>query len=258
MSLDATRSTLANAQSVLRNETTQSGKGNSELRKDDFMNLFMTQMSNQDPTSPMDSAGMATQMAQLGTMEQLENLNKGMEALNKTQSSIANHQALNFIGKDVMLEANEVALYEGQGQPVYYNLDQEMADMQVTIEAQDGTPIYSESLGLQPAGKHRFSWEGTNDRGTLMGDGLYKIRLLARKPDGTSEEITAFNSGKVNQVDFQGGQAYVSAQGRKMPVSQIKSVDNASQRIFGNAQPLGPMRELKPMGPLKEPKESIQ
>ncbi|MDT8447040.1 MAG: flagellar hook assembly protein FlgD [bacterium] len=258
MSLDATRSTLANAQSVLRDEAIKSGKGNSELGKDDFMNLFMTQMSNQDPTSPMDSAGMTAQLAQLGAMEQLEKLNKGMEALNKTQSGMANHQALSFIGRDVMLDANEVALTQGSGQPVYYNLDQEMTGLKVSIEAKDGSPVYSEDLGLSSAGKHRYVWDGKNDRGTLMGDGLYKIRLIARHADGTSEEVAAYNSGRVNQVEFQGGEAFVNAQGRKLPVSQIRSVDNSSQQVFGNAKPLPLMRELRPQGLIKDPKEIVE
>jgi len=255
VTLDATRSTLSNAQTVLRNETVKGGKNEGKMGKDEFMNLFLTQMSNQDPTSPMDSAGMTAQLAQLGSMEQLEKLNKGMETLNKTQTTVASYQALNFMGKDVLLEANELVLNQGSGQPVYYDLDSDAKDLKVSIEAKDGSPVLTESLGLTPAGKHRYSWDGLNDRGTVMGDGLYKIRLTATKADGTSQELTAFNSGRVGQVEFKNGEAYVTAQGRKLPLSQIRQVDNISQRVFGNARPLPLQKELKPMGPLQNTKE---
>lgn len=249
MTLDSTRSTLANSQSVLRDKAIHSGKGNGKLGKDDFMNLFLTQMSNQDPTSPMDSAGMTAQMAQLGSMEQLQNINKGMEALNKTQSAAASYQALNFIGKDVEMDAGSLQLYQGGGQPVYYNLDREAANVRVSIEGPDGSPVLNKPLGLTDAGKHRYVWDGLNDKGTVMADGNYNVRVFAESPDGTSKELSAFNSGRINQVEFKNGEAYVGSQGRQLPLSKIRSVDNSSQRTFGNASPLGLSKDLRPMGP---------
>lgn len=252
MSLESTRGALNTSASNLRSESIHSSKGNANLGQKDFMNLFLTQMSNQNPTDPMDSAGMTTQLAQLGSMEQLENLNKGMETLNKTQSSIANYQALQFMGKDVSLDSNDIELSRGEGQPVYYNLDQDASALQIRIEARDGSPIFSENLGLSAQGKHRFVWDGKNDRGHMMDDGVYKVRLVATTVDGERQEVTAYNSGRVGQIEFKDGQAFVNAQGRQLPLSKIRSVDNASERVFSKASPLGLMRDLTPAAPAKK------
>jgi flagellar basal-body rod modification protein FlgD len=109
MSID-TQVRVSNAESSLRNKAAASGKADEELRKQDFMNLFMSQMSHQDPMDPMDSGSMMTQLAQLGSMEQLENLNGEMKSLNTTQKDIARFQALQFLEKDVLMETKEVEI----------------------------------------------------------------------------------------------------------------------------------------------------
>ena len=64
MQTNATNS-ITQASNSLRQfaQKTQGDKG--DLNKNDFMNLFMTQVSNQDPLDPMDSAGMMSQLSQL-------------------------------------------------------------------------------------------------------------------------------------------------------------------------------------------------
>ncbi len=45
------------------------------MGKDQFLQLLVAQMRNQDPTSPMDGTQMAAQLAQFSTVEQLQNAN---------------------------------------------------------------------------------------------------------------------------------------------------------------------------------------
>ena len=50
--------------------TTIGGSAN-DIRSD-FMKLFVTQLQNQDPMEPLDNGELATQLAQLSSLEQLE------------------------------------------------------------------------------------------------------------------------------------------------------------------------------------------
>lgn len=45
------------------------------MGKDQFLQLLVTQMKNQDPLNPMDGTQMASQLAQFSTVEQLESAN---------------------------------------------------------------------------------------------------------------------------------------------------------------------------------------
>ena len=63
-------------------------KSSSELNKDTFLKLLVTQMQNQDPLNPMEDREFISQMAQFSSLEQMQNLNTNMA---DSQSSIMEH-----------------------------------------------------------------------------------------------------------------------------------------------------------------------
>ena len=68
--------------SASRAYASQSKPGNDALGKDAFMRLMIAQMQNQDPTNPTDNSQMITQTAQFTQIEEMQNLNKSMGAMN--------------------------------------------------------------------------------------------------------------------------------------------------------------------------------
>lgn len=81
-----------------------------QLGKDDFLKLLITQLSNQDPTSPMEDTQFISQMAQFSSLEQMTNMN---ESFNKMAAMINSSQATSTLGKTV-----EVALGDTTSQGV--------------------------------------------------------------------------------------------------------------------------------------------
>lgn len=81
MEISATSSATATA-------TSASGKASSEamLDYDNFLQLLVAQMRNQDPTSPMDSTEQIAQLATFSQVEQTIQTNKRLEML--LQSSV--------------------------------------------------------------------------------------------------------------------------------------------------------------------------
>lgn len=69
-----------------------------ELGKDDFLQLLVTQLKNQDPLDPMKNEQFVAQLAQFNSLEQMLNLNKSFEAMLSLQQL---SQASSFIGKNV-------------------------------------------------------------------------------------------------------------------------------------------------------------
>lgn len=74
---------------------------NGSLGKDAFLKILITQLQNQDPTSPMDDKEFIAQMAQFSSLEQMQNMTKAMEGLLASQQQTQMMSYTSFIGKEV-------------------------------------------------------------------------------------------------------------------------------------------------------------
>ncbi|MDK2871595.1 MAG: flagellar basal-body rod modification protein FlgD [bacterium] len=81
-----------------------SSSGNSELDKDAFLKILITQLRYQDPLSPMDDKEFVAQMAQFSTLEQVTNMSKNLENL---LVNFSWSQLVNLIGKTVKFTDSE-------------------------------------------------------------------------------------------------------------------------------------------------------
>ncbi len=69
-----------------------------ELGQDEFLKILITQLTNQDPTSPMEDREFIAQMAQFSTLEQMTNMSDEFARLGQMLSS---GQAVSLLGKSV-------------------------------------------------------------------------------------------------------------------------------------------------------------
>jgi flagellar basal-body rod modification protein FlgD len=63
-----------------------------------YIKLLVTQLQNQDPTAPMDDNQMASQLAQLSSLQELENMSSTFQQVLVSQQR---QQATEMIGKTV-------------------------------------------------------------------------------------------------------------------------------------------------------------
>ena len=80
-----------------------------ELGKDDFLRILITQLQNQDPTAPVEDKEFIAQLAQFSALEQIQNLAAGFDEL---KGIINSTRALDILGKTVDIGA-EGALVSG-------------------------------------------------------------------------------------------------------------------------------------------------
>ena len=97
--------------------------GNSDLGKDAFLKLLITQLQHQDPTNPMDDREFISQMAQFSSLEQMQNMTKAMESLLASQQQTQLMSYTTFVGKEIQWhevtdkldEKNKPIINEGTG-----------------------------------------------------------------------------------------------------------------------------------------------
>ena len=78
-----------------------------ELGKDDFLKLLLTQLSNQDPTSPMENTEFIAQMAQFSSLEQMTNMSTEFA---KLANMLNSNEAVSLLGKNVTISTGDTSV----------------------------------------------------------------------------------------------------------------------------------------------------
>ncbi len=213
-------------ESIGTSSTGELASGNDVIDKDEFMNLLVAQLQNQDPLNPMDNAEFTAQMAQFASLEQLQNVNSNLEDLQSYQTALFNENAVSFIGKSVKAVDNSVNVANGTSDDLRFDLEYDASGTYVSIyDSGDNlvrTIELNETLG---AGEQNVTWDGTDDGGTPVSDGEYSYLVQAVGPDDLNFNGTPFYEGLITAVSFQNnGTAYLSAGGHKISVGNIMEV----------------------------------
>ena len=86
--------------SAMSNATNSS---NSAMQMEDFLQLLTSQISNQDPLEPMKDTEFISQMANIASLEQMQQFTKGFETFADTQKDLV---AQAYLGKQVNIYEN--------------------------------------------------------------------------------------------------------------------------------------------------------
>ncbi len=194
------------------------------LGKEDFLNLLVTQLQNQDPLNPTDSTEFTAQLAQFSSLEQLTNVNDNLEQLQNFQASANNSQAVSLLGKEITASGNFLQLTDGEPVGCDFNLDREAAAVVVNIYDSTSEFVKAfESEGLT-AGRHTLVWDGTDRDGNPARDGNYTFEILAADANGQSVNVKPFFTGTVNTVKFENDTPFLISGGQKIALNDVIQV----------------------------------
>ena len=192
--------------SSLTNDTTQSNTASAQLASnfDNFLKLLTTQMSNQDPLSPLDATQFTTQLAQFSMVEQQINTNNKLGTLIGAQGVNQGATSVTFLGKMVEAQGNTSELTNG-GAEWNYILQTDSAGTEIQILNSDGQVVRT-IPGAQAAGLHNLTWDGTGNDGNPVPDGAYKIKVTALNSSGDPVGVSTSAVSKVTGVSFENGE----------------------------------------------------
>lgn len=194
---------------------------NSQLDKDAFMKLLLTELQYQDPTSPMDTEKMLTQTSQLASLEMQQNTNSAMKELVNQLKSNANAYAISALGKMVSTGSNSVLLTDEQKTvnfALYFKSD--LANGKLEIKNANGEVVRSIDIKDLKSGVRRISWDGKDDSGKQLPNGAYTVSVNYTGKDGNSYK-TQVGSYPVEAVKFVDGKAMIKIAGEYVPMDKI-------------------------------------
>ena len=96
--LDAIAATQANQNPRASSLAEASSSSSTSLQMDDFLQLLTSQISNQDPLEPMKDTEFISQMANIASLEQMQQFTKGFETFAASHKDMV---AQAYLGKMV-------------------------------------------------------------------------------------------------------------------------------------------------------------
>ena len=178
-------------------------KPSANLDKEAFMKLFVTQLQNQDPLNPDDSAKMAAQLAQFHGLEQMMNVNQNLETMTKADALGRAVNLVDFVGREVTLESGKLRYESGEVTNAVVQIGGDVPE--ATLEVRDGAGVIvaEESLGNLSAGENPLQWSGRNKDGQPIADGIYTFTVTGTDLNGAMIPATIRSTVKVTGVDLQ-------------------------------------------------------
>ena len=132
---------------------TASGQATVQINQtfDDFLQLLVTQLKNQDPVSPMDPTEFTNQLVSFSQVEQQIHTNQNLEELIALQSDTWLGQPLDYLGQSVEVVGGTFT-YDDEPVEMSYGVSSGAAGVLVQIVNSSGTTVYQEAGKVLYAG----------------------------------------------------------------------------------------------------------
>jgi flagellar basal-body rod modification protein FlgD len=189
--------------------TSTTASSTSSLGMDAFLQLLVTQLEYQDPLSPMDDKEFVAELAQFSSLEQLTEINSGIDDLKTISQEQEMIGAVNFIGKTIEATGTALSLEDGKATDVTFTLTDDAATCLVNVLDSSGEIVRTVDLGATAAGDVTFSWDGLNYDGNACDDGLYQIAVTATDADGNTMTVDSTMTGTVSGIKQLDGTYYL-------------------------------------------------
>ena len=189
----------------------------------DFLNLLMTQLQNQDPTSPMDANSFTSELVEFSSVEQQINTNTSLTQLIQLTQANDVTQSSAILGKQVTVDSTQVPLQNGSGT---VNFTAPVADP-VSITVQDANGITLQQANVNAAqGANTWNWNGMTASGQQLPDGAYTVQVTGGPVGATATAVPFTVSGTATGVTTQNNSVNLQLGALSVPFTAVTSVAN--------------------------------
>jgi flagellar basal-body rod modification protein FlgD len=204
----------------------KNGQGSSELGKNEFMDLMLAQLKNQNPLEPQDNGEFISQLAQFSSLEEMQKLSSTVNDVVGQFRSTQALQASAMVGKTVMAPS-DIGVLGAEGEVKgSIEVPASTGGLRLSIQNQSGELVRQIDLGSSSAGMKSFSWDGQDGNGNALPPGSYKIAAEASYPGGTVQ-LPTMVSANVDSVSLgQNGSVTLNLAGMgSIALSDVKQIN---------------------------------
>ena len=207
---------ISTASTINSSTSSSSSSSNLSVDTDTFLKLLVAQLSNQDPLNPQEDTEFITQLAQMTTLEEMQQIGSGMSSI----------QAYSLVGKYAYAEVTDSET--GETNYFYGNIDSIVKNSGVyyaiigddAVKVDDIVQIFDSSL---------IEDDSSVDLTDLIGQtvtGSYEAE------DGTTQTIT----GVVTGITYDQDDVYAIVDGIQISIADITAIGDQSDEDTSGAE----------------------
>ena len=217
MSLATVASTSGSSVSSSTSTSSNAALNSLSSNFNSFLQLLMTQLQNQDPTSPMDTSQFTQELVEFSGVQQQVDTNTNLTSLIQlTQgNAVLDGSAIN--GQQVTATTSAITLQNGSGSINFTAPTAEPA--LVTVKDSAGDTLDTAVVSAN-SGNNSWGWNGALTNGGTASSGTYSVSVTDSSGNALPTSITGVASG----VSVNSGTVDVGVGGQSVPLSSVTAV----------------------------------
>jgi flagellar basal-body rod modification protein FlgD len=197
------------------------------LGQDQFMNLLIAQLKNQDPLKPVDNSQLMAQLAQFSQLQETQQMAQSLNKFIAQQNTANANNLVSLLGKRVTTNGSTFSFTSGTPAPIAYTLAGNASTTTVQILNASGVPVSTWTGSNQNAGPQNLQWDGKDSSGNALPTGSYSFSVTAKGTNGAAVSTTTQTTGMVRSINYDGnGPVLVFDAGQTALPSAIVNVSN--------------------------------
>lgn len=206
--LGSTSATTGSSGTTAASGTAEASKQKLQEDLNQFLNLLVTQLKNQDPLNPMDANEFTTQLVQFASVEQQIYQNSNLEKLYNLQASNQTASLMNYMNTTVEYEGKDVNVEEDGGATIKYQLGTNAKSAYITVQNAKGETVYTQAANTD-TDMHTFTWDGKDSQHNQVPAGKYKVWVSGFDNASNLVDVKQTAFGRVTGVSTADGSPYL-------------------------------------------------
>jgi flagellar basal-body rod modification protein FlgD len=186
-----------------------------------FLQLLMTQLQNQDPTSPLDANQFTSQLVEFASVEQQINTNRSLGDLISLTQSGQVLQSAGMVGRTVEVESERLSLQNGSAALRFTAATD--GPVAVAILSEAGVKLADATVQAQK-GDNEWRWNGVAGTGAQLRDGTYRVAVTAANASGTSSALPFTVLATATGVQRNGDALKLELGGQSVDFAAVRAV----------------------------------
>ena len=150
-----------------------------QMNENDFLKLMTTQLTTQDPFSPVDNTQMVAQMAQFSQLAGISEMNQSLASMAQAFAPGRLSDAASWSGHSMLTQSSIATPLQDGAYAGQVTLGSDADQLNVSYVDSTGKVVHTDTLGAQKTGNVSFSWDGKDANGATVANGPLQIVVNA-------------------------------------------------------------------------------